>query len=69
MWKAILQIIAAIAGMFDPEEKKKQYRVKLQELKKEKAKLLATFPCTNKISKRLVQIELEIKKIELYLQS
>jgi hypothetical protein len=69
MWQSILKIIEVIASQFDPELKKKRYRVKLTQLKDEKKKLMKIVPCTSKISKRLEQIETEMKNIELYLQS
>jgi hypothetical protein len=69
MWQSIVKIIELILAQFDPELKKKRYRVKLAELKQEKEDLMKVTPCTPKISKRLEQIEIDITKIELYLQS
>lgn len=67
-FEKIVDIIAVIASWFSPELKEKRYRVKLAEFKAEKAKLMAISPCTPAIAKRLEQIEIQILKIENYLQ-
>ena len=57
------EAFGAVLGWVSPAQREKAKRIKLKNLKDERARLEKKIPCTVADSKRVAQIDIEIDKI------
>jgi len=63
-----IDFISHISGWFSVEQRMKQKRIKLEELKEKRSKIMLE-ACTDKTAQEVMKIDEQIKKIERDLRS